>query len=153
MDPARSDTGLHIVQRPRDNGAMTSADDTAVLHVEGFDHLVLRCRDVDRTLAWYVEVLGLDPVRVDEWRQGEVPFPSVRVSPTTIIDLIPGDTDDGRLNHICLVVAPTDLVAMAAAHGLEILEGPAPRYGAQGDATSIYVFDPDGLLVELRHYG
>ncbi len=123
------------------------------IDVQGFDHLVLHCGDVERTLGWYVDVLGLAPVRVEEWRRGEVPFPSARVSPSTIIDLIPGDTSDGRLNHLCLVVATTDLVALAEAHGLEIIEGPVPRYGAQGDGTSIYVHDPDGLTVELRHYG
>lgn len=125
------------------------------LRVEAFDHLVFRCTDVERTLAWYVDVLGLEPVRVDEWRRQEVPFPSVRVSPWTILDLVPaGDADpvDGRLDHLCLVVAPTDLAAMAARHGLEVLEGPVPRYGARGDGTSIYVRDPDGLVVELRHY-
>ncbi len=45
--------------------------------VQGFDHLVLRCSDVERTLAWYVDVIGLEPVRVDEWRREEVFFPSV----------------------------------------------------------------------------
>jgi hypothetical protein len=31
--------------------------------------------------------------------------------------------------------------------------GPGSRWGAQGQGTSIYVVDPDGLVVELRHYG
>jgi catechol 2,3-dioxygenase-like lactoylglutathione lyase family enzyme len=124
------------------------------LEVQAFDHLVLHCEDVERTLAWYVDVLGLEPMAVDEWRRGEAAFPSARVSATTIVDLIGGgDRTDGRLNHICLVVAPCDLLAMAAARGLEVLEGPVPRGGARGQGTSIYVHDPDGCLVELRHYG
>jgi catechol 2,3-dioxygenase-like lactoylglutathione lyase family enzyme len=122
------------------------------LEVQGLDHLVLRCADVETTLAWYLDVLGLEPVRVDEWRREEALFPSVRVSTTTIIDLIPGEPSGQRLDHICIVVAPTDLSAMAAARDLEVLEGPAPRFGAQGEGTSIYVRDPDGLTVELRHY-
>lgn len=122
--------------------------------VQGFDHLVLRCADVDRTLAWYVGALGLDAVRVHEWRRGEVPFPSVRISPTTIVDLVGGgDSVDGRLDHLCIVVEPCDLLGVAAAKGLEVLEGPVPRFGAQGEGTSIYVRDPDGATVELRHYG
>ena len=125
----------------------------AAVHVEGFDHLVLRCGDVERTLSWYVDTLGLEAERADEWRRGEAPFPSVRVSASTVIDLIPGQPVDGRLDHICLVVAPTDLVAMAEERGLEILEGPVPRWGARGEGTSIYVYDPDLTLVELRHYG
>jgi catechol 2,3-dioxygenase-like lactoylglutathione lyase family enzyme len=119
----------------------------------GFDHLVLRCGDVERTLAWYLEVLGATPVRVDEWRRGEVPFPSVRVCADTIIDLLQGPSDDGRLDHICVVVEPIDLAALAASGDLDVVDGPARRFGAQGDGTSLYVRDPDGLVVELRHYG
>jgi catechol 2,3-dioxygenase-like lactoylglutathione lyase family enzyme len=47
------------------------------LRVQGFDHLVLRCTDVEATLASYSDVLGLEPVRVDEWRREEVFFPPV----------------------------------------------------------------------------
>ncbi len=40
-----------------------------MLRITGFDHLVLRCRDVDTSLRWYVDVLGLEPVRVEEWQR------------------------------------------------------------------------------------
>src|SRR5688572_15880848 len=83
------------------------------------------------------------------WRSGAVPFPSVRISPTAIIDLVGGgDGADGRLDHFCIAVSPTDLAALAAARGLDVVEGPVPRFGAQGEATSIYVRDPDGCVVE-----
>lgn len=124
----------------------------ATLRVTGFDHIVLRCSDVERTLAWYCDLLGLDPVRADEWRRGEVPFPSVRVDAGTIIDLIAGEPIDGRLDHFCLVVDPTDLDAIAASGEFAVVAGPVRRFGARGDGTSLYVRDPDGTLVELRHY-
>jgi catechol 2,3-dioxygenase-like lactoylglutathione lyase family enzyme len=124
-----------------------------VVRVTGFDHLVLRCADVDSTLAWYVDLLGLEAVRVDEWRRGKVPFPSVRVDDSTIIDLVGGPTDDGRLDHICIVVDPVDLAALAASGEFDVVEGPARRFGARGEGTSLYVRDPDGLVVEIRHYG
>ena len=34
------------------------------------DHVVLTVPDVERTLAWWRDELGLEPVRVDEWRRG-----------------------------------------------------------------------------------
>ena len=123
-----------------------------ILRITGFDHVVLRCADVEATLAWYLDLLGLEPVRVEEWRRGEAPFPSVRVSDDTIIDLVPGPIDEGRLDHLCLVVEPVDLSALATSGEFDVVEGPAPRFGARGDGTSLYVRDPDGLVVELRHY-
>ena len=131
---------------------MPDARTGPLVDVSGFDHLVLRCADVDATLAWYRDVLGLDTVRVEQWRAGEVPFPSVRIDAHTIIDLVPGSADDGRLDHICLVVEPTDLDALAASGRLDVVEGPARRFGARGEGTSLYVRDPDGLVVEIRHY-
>jgi catechol 2,3-dioxygenase-like lactoylglutathione lyase family enzyme len=49
-------------------------------------------------------------------------------------------------------VEPADLSSWAESAGLTVLSGPGPRFGAQGIATSIYVHDPDGNTVELRHY-
>ena len=91
-------------------------------------------------------------MRLEEWRRGEVPFPSIRVSADTIVDLLPGTPADGRLDHFCLVVEPTDLAEVAASGNLEVIEGPVRRFGARGDGTSLYVRDPDGAVVELRHY-
>jgi catechol 2,3-dioxygenase-like lactoylglutathione lyase family enzyme len=131
----------------------------ALIEPVGFDHVVLRCADVEVTLAWYLS-LGLSPVRVDEWRQGDAPFPSVRVSADSIIDLVRHDPEragvpspiDGRLDHLCIAVAPTDLQALAQSGALTVLEGPVQRFGARGVATSLYVRDPDGVTVEIRHY-
>ncbi len=122
------------------------------IRVTELDHIVLRCADVERTLGWYIDVLGLAPVRLDEWRQGEAPFPSVRINDGTIIDLVAGEPIDGRLDHVCVVIEPTDLAAVAASGTFDVLDGPDTRYGARGNGTSLYVRDPDGTVVELRHY-
>ncbi len=120
--------------------------------ITGLDHIVLACTDVERTLGWYVEMLGLEPVRLDEWRAGEAPFPSLRVDEGTIVDLIGGDPSDGRLDHVCFVVEAIDLAELAASGRFDVVDGPATRFGARGNGTSLYVRDPDGLVVELRHY-
>jgi catechol 2,3-dioxygenase-like lactoylglutathione lyase family enzyme len=127
----------------------------ALVKVAALDHIVLRCADIETSLAWYCDLLGLPPERVDEWRAGEVFFPSARVDAHTIIDLFPADTSEHgeNLDHFCLVVEPTDLHALAATGELDVLSGPDTRWGAQGDGTSLYVRDPDGNTVELRHYG
>ena len=53
-----------------------------IVSVVGFDHLVLKCADVETSLAWYCDQLGLEPVRVEEWRAGLAFFPSVRAGLT-----------------------------------------------------------------------
>ncbi len=123
------------------------------VRVVGFDHLVLKCADVDRSLAFYRDELGLAVEREELWRAGTVPFPSVRIDATTIIDLLAGAPDGSNVDHLCVVVAPTDLGALAASGRFDVVTGPALRWGAQGNATSLYVRDPDANVVELRTYG
>jgi catechol 2,3-dioxygenase-like lactoylglutathione lyase family enzyme len=133
------------------------------IRARGLDHIVLRCRDVERTLGWYCDMLGLAGERVDSWRAGETFFPSARVDAGTIIDFFPvGDADAtasetnseaANLDHVCLVIEPTDLAAIAASGAFEVVDGPATRWGARGDGTSLYVRDPEGNVVELRYYG
>lgn len=47
---------------------------------------------------------------------------------------------------------PLDWDEVVAAGTFTVLDGPAPRFGARGTATSLYVRDPDGNTVELRWY-
>ncbi len=122
------------------------------ISVRGLDHIVLTVSYAHRALDWYGGRLGLEPLRVAEWEAGEVFFPSVRVDATTIIDLIEVPRTGVNMDHVCLVVDPVDLAALAASPDLDVVEGPVERWGAQGMATSLYVRDPDGNTVELRHY-
>lgn len=120
------------------------------IDVIGFDHWVLKCADVEASLAFYVDTLGLAPVRVDDWMRGDAPFPSARVSATTIVDFFPEPPSGSNLDHICLVIAHDVLDQIEEtfpdarrADGL---------FGAQGYAASVYITDPDGNTVELRCY-
>ena len=124
-----------------------------MLRIQAMDHIVLVVSDVERSVAWYADALGLEPLRLDEWRAGKVLFPSVRVNDSTIIDVLAGTRGPGQnVDHVCLVVEPTDLSAVVASGRFDVVEGPVTRWGARGDGTSIYVRDPDGNVVELRHY-
>jgi catechol 2,3-dioxygenase-like lactoylglutathione lyase family enzyme len=131
-----------------------------MMHVRGLDHIVLNVLDVERSLRFYAEGLGLTTERLAEFRNGEAPFPSVRVSEETIIDLFPpalhgaSEQPGANLNHLCLVVAETidELRAHLDAIGAAIEQGPVRVFGARGIGTSFYVRDPDGNGVELRSY-
>ena len=45
------------------------------------DHIVLNVTDIEASLRFCCDVLGLKAERVDEFRAGKVGFPSVRISP------------------------------------------------------------------------
>ena len=131
--------------------------------IKAMDHIVLNVPDIDRSLAFYMDVLGLEPERLDEFRRGAVRFPSVRISRDTVIDLFPmkpGETLGSgpgltNLNHFTMVVEPADFEGFQkhlAEHGVTIEEGPARRWGARGNGQSVYFRDPDGNRIEVRCY-
>jgi catechol 2,3-dioxygenase-like lactoylglutathione lyase family enzyme len=130
-----------------------------MLKVVEMDHIVLNVSDAERSLDFYTRLLGLGAERVDEFRKGEVRFPSVRVNEDTIIDLFV-DTGEGErvrpnLNHYCLIVEPTDLDELAdhlEGEGVRIVQRPASRWGAHGRGMSFYLLDPDDNQIELRCY-
>ena len=123
------------------------------MRVVGLDHVVLNVADVERSLAFYCGELGLEPLRVEAWRRGEVFFPSARIDAATLIDFLGIERTGENTNHVALVVADgTDLGAVAASGRFEVVDGPDQRFGARGDGTALYVRDPDGNTVELRSY-
>lgn len=122
------------------------------MRVTAIDHIVLDVADVERSAAWYHERLGLEVLRLDEWRRKQVSFVSLRISDTTIIDLLERPPTGENMNHVALLVEGVDIDELAAAGELEIESGPADLFGAQGDGRGLYTRDPDGHLVELRTY-
>jgi len=123
------------------------------------DHVVFEVRDPTASVAFYRDVLGLPPVRLDEYARGEVPFPSVRVNAHTLIDLFPPKLWDGDApvnpNHTCLTVSRADFMALEqrlAQAGVAIDRRRERNFGAQGHGTAVYFRDPDGIVLEVRHY-
>lgn len=123
------------------------------------DHVVLRVRDLGKSLHFYCDVLGC----AVEKKQAGSGLMQVRAG-TSLIDLIPldgklgrkggaGPSPEGRnLDHFALEIAPFDEVAIRAhlgRHGVAVGEV-GSRYGAKGDGPSIYIEDPDGNTVELK---
>ncbi len=123
------------------------------MKVSGLDHIVLVVSDVERSITWYREALGLDVLRLDQWRRGEVPFPSLRLSADSLIDLVQGERTGENVNHFALVVEGVDVDELAGSGRFEVYAGPADLFGARGIGRGIYVRDPDGNGVELRSYG
>ncbi|MDQ6838400.1 MAG: VOC family virulence protein [Actinomycetota bacterium] len=120
--------------------------------VVDLDHVVVWTADVDSSLGWWCGLLGLSSARVDEWRAGQAPFPSVRINERTIIDLLAGEASGTNMDHLCVVVDGVDLERLAASGLFEVLEGPVRRFGARGEGFALYVRSREGTIVELRSY-
>jgi len=130
------------------------------LSVTGLDHFVLRVRDLDRSIGFYRDMLGLPIECLEEYRAGTRPFVSARVG-GQLIDLVPDSTYDpeaglrsGGFMHLCVRVAgglERDVLPRVRAAGVDVVEdAPMIRLGATGYGPSIYVRDPDGYIVELK---
>lgn len=122
------------------------------LKVAELDHVVLRCRVLERTLDFYTRLLGLS----EERRIAQLGLVQLRAG-RCMIDLIPAThprvEDGANVDHICLGIEARDLAAVAAQlrqSGVEVLGEPAQRYGARGMGLSLYVRDPEGNVVELK---
>lgn len=129
---------------------------TAVI---GFDHINIKSRDIQRSIDFYTRVIGLRLVRLDHDRSGAIRFAALRVG-DALIDIQPDDSDSWDaertgLNHMALLIEPTDLDAIAARCrelDIPITEGPVARQGAYGMGQALYIQDPDGHGIELKHY-
>ena len=128
------------------------------------DHIVLNAEDVEALVRFYIEVVELEPERLEEFRHGKVPFPSVRINAGTVIDLAPKAMWEGsqvqakgrpNLNHFCLTLEKTDWDKLRERLATRQIttDGPYPRWGARGHGTSIYFHDPEGNEIEARYYG
>lgn len=125
----------------------------------GIDHVVLRVTDLDRSVAFYRDVLGLSVDRVRE----NLGMVHMRAGPS-LVDLVdvnsrlgqlggaPPGAEGRNMDHLCIQVAafdPETVRAELQAKGVTVGEI-RRRYGANGEEVTVYLTDPDGNGLELR---
>lgn len=134
-----------------------------MFRIFAMDHIVLNVEDMEAVLNFYINILGLKAERLEEFRQGKVKFPSLRVSDDTLIDLFPSkepkSLTSGKsstdLNHFCLVAEKEGFgkfIEDLKKNGIAIEDGPSQNWGAHGNGISIYFRDPEKRLIEVRYY-
>ena len=130
-----------------------------VIQPKGLDHVVLRVSDIERSIAFYRDVLGC-PV---ERRLEEFGLVQLRAG-DSLVDLVDvasplgkagGDELDPsarNMDHFALTLSSFDEASIRAHLArFEIEAGETSRrYGAEGFGPSIYLRDPDGNTVELK---
>ncbi|MER5200299.1 VOC family protein [Streptomyces sp. NPDC002755] len=133
------------------------------------DHVVLWVHDPIAAADFYEKAVGLEPVRLTEFAAGEEPFPSVRVNDEALLDLMPlsmaermrmlpgaAESAGHPVNHVCLALPQGGFDALLARleeRSVPVSDVSQGSFGARGEATrSFYFRDPDGNVIEARHY-
>jgi catechol 2,3-dioxygenase-like lactoylglutathione lyase family enzyme len=120
--------------------------------IEGLDHLVLTVRDLDATVRFYGEGLGM---RLETFGAGRhaLHFGSQKINlhvaghefEPKAAHPMPGSADLCFLTDRALAEVGLRLGAL----GHPIIAGPVAQSGATGPIRSIYTRDPDGNLIEI----
>jgi catechol 2,3-dioxygenase-like lactoylglutathione lyase family enzyme len=139
-------------------------------HVTGVHHIGIPVRSIERSLAWYGELFGLEPDFV-EVSEGQKTSQTVQLENArlrfaflpiggTIIEFLEyerpiGDDFDLRncdvgAIHVCLEVDDIDQVhRVLSERGVKFSIGPTAQQGAIAGHACCYFRDPDGIQLEL----
>lgn len=123
--------------------------------IDRLDHLVLTIEDIDRTKAFYCDLLGMKYETFGEGRQA-LSFGRYKINlhirgkefePKAHVAR-PGTAD------LCFIIGGSlgEMQSKLEGAGVTLIEGPVARTGASGPIRSIYVRDPDKNLIELSVY-
>ena len=129
------------------------------MRIDTPDHTNWRVRDLEASLSFYRDALGLEPFGLEEYRRGERPLVSLRVTQDFILHLTPDPAfkrgPTGGYDHLALVVEdaePDDVAKRLQRIGIEVEEQFESITGARGEGPALYVRDPDGYRIELKFY-
>lgn len=130
--------------------------------VTAIDHVVLNVSDVERSVEWYVRLLGM---RREDWvppRGGESRVSlmfgqqKINLRPMTATqgEWFTGVHPQPGSDDLCFLTdsTPEEVVAQCRRCDVPVVTGPVVKRGARGAIQSVYVRDPDGNLIEIATY-
>ena len=146
----------------------------------GVSHIAICVRDIDKSLKFYHDILGMTVGydRIQDTTTGGLPHVyaharktrrQVRLiiseeenSPTITMTTHPDEDADGgpiKLDQVGIShfsISVPDLQGLAdrlASKGVEFAGPLESRINAEGEVTSFYVYDPDGILLQFDKGG
>ena len=124
------------------------------MKIDRFDHLVVTTRDLERCLHFYVDILGMEL----DARNGRyaVKFGRNKINiHRKKAEFLPAAANvTCGSQDLCLIAEGSiqQIRAEIEAKGYPIELGVVDRTGACGPIDSLYLRDPDGILVEIAVY-
>ena len=126
--------------------------------IKGLSHIAVRARDLEESLRFYREILGLEEAFRLQNDDGTTRIVYLWIAPGQFIEVFPdGTTDPERgghmtgMQHICLETADVEkeyerLVSSGFAPDTEVMTGRAK-------CRQFWIHDPDGNPIELMELG
>ncbi|NIO40212.1 MAG: VOC family protein [Burkholderiales bacterium] len=124
------------------------------MRIDSLDHLVLTCADLEMTIEFYSNVLGMRPISFGDGRKA-LKFGSMKINlhqqgkefEPKAQHAIPGSAD------LCFItsVPIEDVIDHLGARDVAIIHGPVRQTGAIGPLRSVYFRDPDMNLIEVSN--
>ena len=125
------------------------------MHIDRLDHLVLTVRDLDATVQFYTNVLGMHVITFGADKRKALTFGAQKINLH-----VAGREFEPKAHHptpgsadLCFITATplAELLTHFARHQITMEEGPVRRTGATGPLESIYIRDPDANLIEISN--
>ena len=124
------------------------------VRLKALDHVGLKVSDMDRSLRFYCEGLGLELLRRSDKGPGmasavlRIGNQEMNLFSDPAFSVAQAGSNSAGMDHFCFEVgngSVEDLVAGLTRAGIAVAKGPVRRR----DGVSLFVSDPDGVRVEL----
>ena len=122
--------------------------------IDSLDHLVLTVANIDISVDFYTEVLGMELFTVDGRKALAFGEQMIKLQQRGHEASIKAAHPTSGSGDFCFITStPLDeVIRQLNEQKVHIEEGPVERNGAMGKMRCIYVRDPDKNLVEISNY-
>lgn len=127
------------------------------MKIQNIDHFVITTGNLEKCLDFYVGVLGMEHVvETSENDQHSLHFGTQKINIHTYVGEFQPAAKHAEIGcaDFCLITEDDihQVKSEIEDRGIKIIEGVIRTAGARGEMESIYMFDPDGNLVEVAAY-
>ncbi|WP_321469511.1 VOC family protein [Halarcobacter sp.] len=123
--------------------------------IKSLDHLVLTVKDIDKTVEFYTNILGMEKEIFKETRVA-LKFGHQKINLHQLGNEFEPKAQNVKEggSDLCFITETSveEFKKHIEDNKIEVIEGPVKRTGAMGEINSIYLRDPDGNLIEISNY-